>query len=176
MRKVIGAAVGAICLGGCMNMKQETGVYVVDSLKNIRAYATLGKNFPKAVEFLSRPDLTRLPNGRYAIDGENSYAMIQEATLREWGAGRPELHHEYFDIQLPLSGAEMIGVARFDPSTQGDFDESKDCGFYDVPVEPLTLHPGEFAILHPGTCAHLPCCSEDGAGEIIRKIVVKVRK
>ena len=158
-------------------MKSEDGVYVVDSLANVGAYAKLGKNFAKAVEFLQRKDLMRLPNGRYELDGENAYAVVQEATLKPWGSGRPEVHHEYFDIQIPLSGEEIIGVGRFDPSVPGDFDESKDIGFYDgTAVEPLTLRPGEFAILYPNACAHAPCCSEDAAGTPIRKIVIKVRK
>ena len=158
-------------------MKQEEGVWIKDSLANVGAYVKLGKNFAKAVAFLGRKDLRNLPNGRYELDGENAYAMVQEATLKPWGTSRPEVHHEYFDIQVPLSGEEIIGVGRFDPSVPGDFDESKDIGFYDgVAVEPLTFCPGEFAILYPHTCAHAPCCSEDSAGTPIRKIVIKVRK
>ena len=158
-------------------MKSENGVYVSDSLANAGKYAELGPHFTKAVEFLQRKDLMRLPNGRYELDGENAYAMVQEVTLKAWGTGRPEVHHAYFDIQLPLSGEETIGVGRFDPATPGEFDEGKDIGFYDgVPVEPLALCPGQFAILYPGTCAHAPCCSEDAAGMTIRKIVIKVRK
>ena len=158
-------------------MKKEDGVYIRDALANVGVYAKLGKNFAKAVEFLQRKDLMRLPNGRYELDGENAFAMVQEAMLKPWGSGRPEVHHEYFDIQVPLSGEEVIGVGRFDPTVQGDFDVEKDIGFYDeVPVEPLTLRPGEFVILHPNTCAHAPCCSEDAAGTPIRKIVIKVRK
>lgn len=158
-------------------MKREEGVYVVDSLARIGEHAGLGENFRKAVEFLSRPNLKSLPNGRYELDGENAYATVQEATLRPWGAGRPEVHREYFDIQVPLSGEEIIGVGRFDPATRGEFDAEKDVGFYDeAVVEPLTVRPGQFAILHPATCAHVPCCSEDAAGTPIRKIVVKVRK
>lgn len=158
-------------------MRKEDGVYIKDSLANAAAYAGLGKNFKKAIEFLARKGLKTLPNGRYELDGENAYAMVQEATLKSWGLGCPEVHHEYFDIQIPLSGEEIIGVGRFDPATLGDFDEEKDVGFYDgVAVEPLTLRPGEFAILYPNTCAHAPCCSEDAAGKPIRKIVIKVRK
>ena len=155
-------------------MKKIEGVYIADSLRNVGDYANLGAHFAKAVAFLQRKDLMRLPNGRYELDGENAYAMVQEANLRVWGSGKPELHHKYFDIQLPLSGEETIGVGRFDPKTPGDFDAEKDVGFYDVEVEPMTLRPGEFAILYPETCAHLPCCSETGG--VIRKIVIKVRK
>lgn len=158
-------------------MKKLDGVYVKDSLANVDAYAGYGRYFAKAVAFLKRPDLMNLPNGRYELDGRNAFAMVQEATLKPWGTGRPELHREYFDIQLPLTGEETVGVGRLDPTVRGDFDEEKDCGFYDeTPVEPLTLEPGQFVILHPETCAHAPCCSEDAAGMTIRKIVVKVRK
>ena len=158
-------------------MKKLEGVYVKDSLANAGAYADYGTHFAKAVAFLQRNDLMKLPNGRYELDGNNAYAMVQEATLKPWGSGRPEVHREYFDIQLPLSGEETIGVGPFDPKTSGDFDAEKDIGFYDdVAVEPLTLCPGEFAILHPETCAHAPCCSEDAPGMRLRKIVIKIRK
>ena len=158
-------------------MKKIESVFVADSLKNVGDYAQLGAHFAKAVAFLQRPDLMKLPNGRYELDGEDAYAMVQEATLKPWGSGRPEVHREFFDIQLPLSGEETIGVGPFDPKTSGDFDAEKDIGFYDdVAVEPLTLCPGEFAILHPETCAHAPCCSEDAPGMTLRKIVIKIRK
>ena len=158
-------------------MRKVEGVYVKDSLANVGQYADYGVHFAKAVAFLQRKDLMKLPNGRYELDGKDAYAMVQEATLKPWGSGRPEVHREYFDIQLPLSGEETIGVGAFDPKTSGDFDEEKDIGFYDdAPVEPLTLEPGQFAILHPETCAHAPCCSEDAAGTPIRKIVVMVRR
>ena len=158
-------------------MKREDGVYVADVLANAGASADYGEHFRKAVEVLGRRDLRMLPLGRYELDGENAYAMVQEATLKPWGTGRPEVHREYFDIQMPLSGEETIGVGRFDPAIPGDFDEGKDVGFYEgTPVEPLTLRPGEFAIFHPGTCAHAPCCSEDAAGTVIRKLVIKIHR
>jgi len=157
-------------------MKREEGVYVKDTLANAGKYADYGTHFAKAVAFLQRKDLMKLPNGRYELDGDNAFATVQESPLKPWGTGRPELHHAYFDIQLPLSGEETIGVGRFDPATPGEFFEDKDYGFYDeAKVEPLTLRPGEFVIFHPNTCAHAPCCTQD-AGGTIRKIVIKIRK
>jgi len=159
-----------------MTMEKKDGVYVKDALANAGEYAGYGAHFAKAVAFLQRGDLMDLPVGRYEIDGSDVYAMVQEADLKPWGSGRPELHRAYFDIQLPLSGEETIGVGEFDPSAPCDFDEANDFCFCDgTPVEPMTLRPGEFAIFNPSTCAHAPCCSRQGAGKI-RKIVVKVRK
>ncbi len=156
-------------------MKKLDGVYVVDSLANIEDYAGYTTRFSKVVEFLSRKDLQRLPNGRYELDGQSVYAMIQEAQLKPWGMGRPELHRAYFDVQLPLSGEETIGIGRFDQAMPVDFNVEDDFCLCDTPVEPFTLQPGEFAILHPGSCAHAPCCTLDMPG-MIRKIVIKVRQ
>ena len=150
--------------------------YVKDSLANAGNYAAYGAHFAAAVAFLQRKDLMTLPLGRYELDGENAYAMVQEATLRPWGSVRAEVHRAHYDIQLPISGEETIGVGRAAPSAAVDFDAERDVGFCDgVAVEPLRLAPGEFAILDPETCAHAPCCGATG-GATIRKIVVKVRR
>ena len=74
-------------------MKKEDGVYIKDSLANVGKYAELGPHFAKAIAFLQRKDLRNLPNGRYELDGEYAYAMVQVATLKPWGTGRPEVHH-----------------------------------------------------------------------------------
>jgi len=149
--------------------------FVLDTLPNIGRYVSLGNGFAKAAEFLQRADLFQLPVGRYELDGDSVYAMVQDAQLRPWGTGLPEVHRRYFDIQLPLSEPEVIGIAEMTPAASGSFDEAKDIGFYDhVPVEPVTVQPGEFVILRPRTCAHLPCCTT-GSARSIRKIVVKIR-
>lgn len=149
-------------------------VYVVDKLENLGKYAALGTNFAKAVEFLSTADLGALPLGRNEVDGDNVWVNAAEAKLTPLAAKKPEVHRVYFDIQIPLDGEETYGLARFDPSAPGSFDEAKDIGFYDQPVEPVTVKPGEFAILWPKTCAHAPGCSLDGE-RTIRKLVAKVR-
>jgi beta-galactosidase beta subunit len=38
--------------------------------------------FPKAFEFLKRPDVADLPSGRYDIDGDRCWAMVQEVELK----------------------------------------------------------------------------------------------
>ena len=157
-------------------MERKDGVYVKDAIANAGEYAGYGAHFAKAVEFLRRADLGDLPTGRCEIDGDAAYANVMDAELKPWGEGRPELHRAYFDIHVPLSGEETIGVGEVDPAAPRTFDEAGDfCFCDDTPVEPLTLRPGEFAICDPSTCAHAPCCSRQGAGRI-RKIVVKVRK
>lgn len=149
-------------------------VYVIDTIRNLGKYADISANFAKAIAFLQGHDLAALPPGRHEVDGDNAWVNAAEVALTQLDAKKPEVHHAYFDIQIPLSGEETYGLAAFDPSAVGSFDETKDIGFYDQKVEPVTVKPGEFAIFYPRTCAHAPCCSLDGA-RTIRKLVVKVR-
>lgn len=149
--------------------------FSIDRLEHVGDYAALGAGFALAAEFLLRKDLDAIAPGRYELDGDRVIAIVNGAAdLVAPSARKVEVHHDYFDIQVPRSGEETFGLARFDPSAPGSFDEANDIGFYDQPVEYYTLAPGEFAILHPKTCAHAPAVSLTGP-RAIRKIIVKVR-
>ena len=150
------------------------GVYITGRLDAIGELAALGPNFAKAVAFLTSHDLAALEPGRNPIDGEDCWANVDELELVAPKEKRPEVHHRYFDIQIPLASDEVIGVARFDEKAKGSFDATKDIGFYDQPVEPLVVKVGEYAVLYPMTCAHAPGCT-DASPRRQRKIVVKVK-
>ena len=150
-------------------------VYIVDRLERLADCVCVSPAFAKAVEFLQRSDLASLAPGRHDIDGDNCFAIVNDAAeLVPTCERKVELHRVYFDIQIPLSGEETYGLAEFDPAAEGSFDESKDIGFYDQKVVPVTLKPGEFAIFFPNTCAHAPACTL-GEPCKIRKIIVKVK-
>ena len=151
------------------------GVFIIGELADIGRCAALGGNFPAAVAFVRDHDLAQLPVGRHEIAGEDCYAIVSDTELVPFGERRGEVHHRYFDIQIPVSGAETYGIAAFDPSSTGSFDEAKDIGFYDQPTVPHEVPPGGFAVFHPRTCLHAPACTADGTHRTIRKIVIKVR-
>ena len=149
------------------------GICITGRLATIGELAALGPNFAKAVSFLTTHDLDALPTGRNEIDGDRCWANVDEIELVPLAAKRPEVHRRYFDIQIPLAADETIGIARFDEGAPGSFDEAKDIGFYDQPVEPIAVKVGEWALLYPTTCAHAPGCTS-AAPCHQRKIVVKV--
>lgn len=129
-----------------------------------------------AAEFLSREDLDSLPLGRYELTPEGSYANIQEYDTRF--AGDYELHRAYADVQVVLSGEEVIQVA---PRTSVQectqpYDAEKDIEFYassgeDVAVPADRSH---WVVLFPSD-AHKPCMSAGTEPVHIRKVVVKVK-
>ena len=101
-------------------------VYIVDRLERLADCACISPAFAKAVEFLQRSDLASLAPGRHDIDGDNCFAIVNDAAeLVPPSERKVELHRVYFDIQIPLSGEETYGLAEFDPAAEGSFDESK---------------------------------------------------
>lgn len=131
--------------------------------------------FPKAFEFLRRPDIADLPPGKYDIDGDRCWASIQEAELKPLAERRLEAHRKFIDIQAPLTGAEDIGLAAMSAEAQAlPFDEEKDFVLYEGVSKPVTLVPGEFIIFFPPLDAHAPCCRAQGGPEKIKKVVIKI--
>lgn len=155
-------------------MTELKNVYVIDSLENIGRYAALGANFAKACALIAKGDFAALKLGRNEIDGDAVFVNCFEADYVAKEDRKPEVHHDYFDIQVPLETDEAFGLAAFDPSAAGSFDETKDCGFYEQAVSWFTVKKGEFVICWPRTCAHAPAVTPD-VPKKARKLVFKVR-
>ena len=138
------------------------------------AEAALGERFAKAFQFLHRPDLLRLPTGRYVIDGERMFATVSDNLLKPAGdIQRPEFHKRYADVQAPLTGEETIGLPSLPPeAATGPFDAEKDIAFFEAACPLVTLSPGECLVIPP-MVAHAPCLTED-LGVMQRKVVIKV--
>ncbi len=147
-----------------------------DQLKNASVYHGLSPAFRAAFEFLAAADLAALPLGRHEVRGDEVYAVVQEADLKPWAEGRWEGHRRYADIQLVLSGAEVMGFRAVDGLTEDPaYDPQADLVFFrEADGQRVLVRAGEFAVFFPQD-AHRPCMqSEDGA-QHIRKVVVKVR-
>ena len=154
-------------------MKELKNCYLIDSLENIGAYAHLGGNFATACEFLSRGGFDALKPGKNVIDGDRVFVNNVEAQYVLPEERRPELHRKYFDIHVPLESDERIGLAMFDETAKGEFNEAEDGGLYDQQVEWFTVHKGEFCITWPKTCAHAPAVTTD-VPKKAHKLIVKV--
>lgn len=145
---------------------------IMDAIKNAERYTALHKGFTKAVEFLLRPDLQKLPVARYEIDGNRIYAMISKdfGTTRE--DGLLETHEKYIDIQLILAGNDDMGwkpKSRCEKPT-APYDAQADLQFFaDKPAAWLAAKSGTFVIFFPED-AHMPLIS---SGQI-HKVVVKI--
>ena len=145
------------------------------SLEHAQLYAPLHPAFERAFAFL-RESMKQPPApGRYEIDGDRAYAMVQTYTTRPAQEVRWEAHRKYIDIQFMLSGRERIGCAGVEGMTDADaYNPDKDVQMASgaEALAYLPLSRGMFVILYPQD-AHQPTCQDEKASDV-NKIVVKV--
>lgn len=134
----------------------------------------------KGIEYLLSNDFGSMESGKYEIEGERFFALIQEPVTEPWADRRPEAHDRYIDIQYLYEGeGEVIGVARRSPDLvpSEDYLGSRDVAFFsDVKDESrILLRPGMFAVFFPDDI-HRPCCAVGERGSAIKKVVLKIEK
>ena len=148
---------------------------VIDKLMNSNQYESLHPGVVKAFGYL-RGDLGRtLPAGRYDIDGDEVYAMVQEYETEPEGNRQWESHRKYLDVQYVISGREAMLYAPVGSLVErgGYLDEKDFQGYQDGPGTALRCEEGTFVLFWPQDI-HKPCCRLDGSVSV-KKIVVKVR-
>jgi biofilm protein TabA len=128
----------------------------------------------KAMDYLLTTDFSRMPNGKYEIEGQRLFALLQESQTEAKSQRKPESHNRYTDIQYLISGEEKIVYASREGTVVSEQDDSKDLILYKRVGEEteLVLHPGMYAIFYPEEI-HRPCCLISESARI-RKVVMKV--
>lgn len=148
---------------------------IFDHIDHAALYAALSPRFSAAFAFLARGDVRTLPPGRYLIDGDAVFALVQEYGTRAPEPRRFETHRRHIDIQFIAAGTERIGVA--DPATlrvTEPYDPAKDAEFLTGEGTDFTVAADQFLVLYPHE-AHQPCLHPAAVPEQVRKIVIKVR-
>jgi len=149
---------------------------IVDKLENANLYTGISEKIASALEILKDPAIADKADGRYDIDGDNLYYMVQRYAAGPIKDGRVEAHKKYIDVQFVASGCEVIGYVPID-SLEIDvpYDEKSDVVFYKTPesLSSMKICKGMFCILFPAD-GHMPgriCCESSE----VCKIVVKIR-
>jgi biofilm protein TabA len=109
---------------------------------------------------------------RYAIDGDQVYAMVQEYDSKPKAEGFWESHRKYLDVQYVASGVEHMGYAPTANLTAGAYQEENDFIKLEGDGEFFLLREGFFCILAPQD-AHMPGMAVDQP-QPVKKVVVKV--
>ena len=148
---------------------------ILDSLKNCALYENVNPRMKKAFALIASTDWTKMEPGIHELDGKDIYVNVMERELKRKPDAKLEVHNEYIDIQVLVTGKEESfgwSERRELKLAQGEFDAAKDIQFFDdVPQTYYTLRPGQFTVLFPED-GHAPMVGEG----TVRKIIVKVRK
>jgi len=148
---------------------------ITDSIDQLKRYAV-----PKAdaiLKFISAHDCVHLPDGEIEIEGRQLFVRVMSYTPKPAAENRFETHHIYADVQCPVSGAELMQIARMkDLSPLTEYDARGDYQFFKVsgPTTDVIVQAGEFAVFYPHE-AHRPACSFEGYKGLVKKLVFKVK-
>ncbi|HEE9990286.1 TPA: YhcH/YjgK/YiaL family protein [Citrobacter braakii] len=114
--------------------------------------------------------------GRYELQGDNIFMNVMQFATQSPEQKKAELHREYIDIQVLLSGEERILFGMTDSARQCEEmhveDDYQLCSQI-ADEQVMVLKPGRFVIFMPGE-PHKPGCVVQAPMDI-KKVVIKVR-
>jgi len=145
---------------------------IADSLSHATLYSQLGPKFKQAFDYLRNTDLVNCPAGKYELDGEKVFVVVQEYTTKPAEQGTWEAHRRHIDVQYMIQGEEKIGYASLGRMQPGDYDETKDFLALSGEGEYVRLHAGDFAVFFPQD-AHMPNLAF-GQPDPVKKAVIKI--
>lgn len=146
---------------------------VIDRLENLEKYASLNPLFAQAIDFLKSNDLNALEIGKIELIGKDLYVNVAQTTPKVKEDAKLETHIDFIDIQVPLTGTEIMGYMPAKDCVPADapYNAEKDITFFEGLAENyITVKPGMFAIFFPQD-GHAPGITPDG----VKKVIVKVK-
>jgi YhcH/YjgK/YiaL family protein len=147
---------------------------IIDKIENSGLYLNLSKRIAKAFKYVDSTDFSRIEPGRYEIEDDNIFAMVNEYETKNVSDCILEAHRKFIDIQYICSGVELIGVAPLvNQIPTKEYDETKDCAFFNEETSFVKMTGGMFAIFFPDDL-HMPGVKTDSISKV-KKVVIKVR-
>src|SRR5580704_4265576 len=83
---------------------------IFDKIENYAIYENISPLIKKAFEYLKQTDFSGMENGKYVVDGDDVFAILQEYDTKNDAHAKLEAHRKYIDVQYIISGEEFIGV------------------------------------------------------------------
>lgn len=147
---------------------------IIDNIKNAHLYFGLGEQIQKSLEYILNNNLKDFDNGKYEIDGDKSFIIVQDYHTKPLEQGKFEAHRKYIDIQFIISGAEKLGYLHIDNTTPvTEYDAEKDIIFLEGQGVLSEAKENDFLIFMPQD-AHMPCIEFDKSS-YVKKAVVKIK-
>ena len=157
-----------------MTFTEKKDVMIIDKLSNTHLYSGLGERINKAFAYLKQTDFSKMELGKYEIDGDNIFALVNEYNTKDESEGKLEAHKKYIDVQFVAKGSELMGFAPLEnQKVLDDYNQQNDITFFTGEKSFTQVDEGMFAIFFP-TDVHLPGIKVNEKS-YVRKVVIKVK-
>ena len=132
----------------------------------------------RAIEAVQKLDLAGMATGRYELEGDQLFYLVQDAEPRALADCQAEAHRQYADVQMPVGASERFGFSLPQAdllATEQNF-ETRDIAFYPTPANEffMDVAPGAYVVFWPGEL-HRPCVVIADKTPF-RKVVIKIHK
>ena len=145
---------------------------VYDTIANAERYAGFSEKIAAGLKVI--PEYTDREPGRYEINGDEMFILVQSYTSKPVSESKWEAHRKYIDIQYIADGCEYIGYAdKNDMTVTVAYDEKKDAELYSGDGVLLPCAPGNFIIFFASE-PHMPCVMKKNPSQV-KKLVVKIK-
>ncbi len=147
---------------------------IIDKLTNSHLYSGLGERINKAFDYLKKTDFAKTDLGKYEIEGDNVFALVNEYNTKDESDGKLEAHKKYIDVQFVAKGEELMGFALLENQKVIDeYNEQNDITFFSGEKSFTLVKEGMFAVFFP-TDVHLPGIKVNEKS-YVKKVVIKVK-
>jgi YhcH/YjgK/YiaL family protein len=148
---------------------------IADTLKNRGQYSALSPRIKAGFDYLAKTDFSKIEAGKYAVDGDNLFALVQAYDSIPKEQGKWECHKNYIDIQYIVEGVEQIGFANVDAmKITTEYNPEKDIAFLSGEGDFVTLPKGSYGVFFPQD-AHMPKVAVDNKPAPVKKVVLKIK-
>jgi YhcH/YjgK/YiaL family protein len=150
---------------------------IIDSIQNRAFYHQVGSRIGEALQYLATTDFGNMPDGKYELDGQQMFAIVQRYQPKPLAQIAWETHRKHIDVQFMAAGAERMGYVPLSERIEikQSYDAERDIEFYNVQGDLFTVSEGSFVVFAPQDI-HAPGLAvdcPDNMGKIL-KVVVKV--
>jgi biofilm protein TabA len=153
-------------------------IMILDRLEHAHLYRPLGVEIARALDYLRQTDLCKLADGRYELDGDRLFALVQRYRPKAASEALWEAHRRYVDVQYVAAGRERMGytLLRSDLAVSRPYDPERDIIFYDTDGDLVEVPEGSFAVFMPHDI-HAPGLTLEPPETVkeVCKVVVKCR-
>ncbi|WP_405398682.1 YhcH/YjgK/YiaL family protein [Maribacter sp. Asnod2-G09] len=146
---------------------------ILDKIENHKLYINLSQRLAQAFAYINETDFSEMESGKYTVDNDNIYAILQNYQTKEKIDCKLEGHNKYIDIQYIINGVELIGVTTFTDQIPIYINKEKDYSLYESTTSMIRVEKGMFAIFFPDDL-HMPGVKSNKNSDI-KKVVVKVK-
>lgn len=146
---------------------------ILSNLADSRRIEPLHPLLKPLFDYVKKHDLLHMEAGRITLDGNDLFINNIHIDGVEKEKQLLELHREYIDVHIPLSGKETIGwkpIGKLEQEHTAYTREGDYALYSDTPTAYVDVYPGEFVIVYPED-PHAPAIAEGK----LRKLIAKVR-